>query len=133
MKRPKPIQGFKKFVGNRKPVIKEVLREPTAVEERRVADDLGMDVLQPIAGKPELVVPHHRAVLQDDMRRAAGIVAEARQREFLGDHVAAKDRAAFQHQAAIAGLGQISRRHQAVVTRASHDDVELVRHAPSIP
>ncbi len=30
MKRPKPIQGFKKFVVRRKPVIKEVLREPTA-------------------------------------------------------------------------------------------------------
>lgn len=30
MKRPKPIEGFKKFVNDRKPVIKEVLREPTA-------------------------------------------------------------------------------------------------------
>ncbi len=30
MQRPKPIQGFKKFVSRRRPVIKEVLREPTA-------------------------------------------------------------------------------------------------------
>ena len=30
MKRPKPIAGFKKFVNKRKPVIREVLREPTA-------------------------------------------------------------------------------------------------------
>ena len=30
MQRPKPIQGFKKFVNKRKPVIKDVLREPTA-------------------------------------------------------------------------------------------------------
>lgn len=31
MQRPKPIQGFRKFVNTRrKPVIKEVLREPTA-------------------------------------------------------------------------------------------------------
>lgn len=30
MKRPKPIEGFKKFVGNRKPAINEVVREPTA-------------------------------------------------------------------------------------------------------
>jgi len=30
MKRPKPIQGFKKFVHRRKPAIKEVLRETTA-------------------------------------------------------------------------------------------------------
>lgn len=30
MKRPKPIAGFKRFVNRRKPIIKEVLREPTA-------------------------------------------------------------------------------------------------------
>lgn len=30
MKRPKPVQGFKKFVSRRRPVINEVLREPTA-------------------------------------------------------------------------------------------------------
>lgn len=30
MKRPKPIQGFKKFVSKRRPAISEVVREPTA-------------------------------------------------------------------------------------------------------
>jgi diadenosine hexaphosphate hydrolase (ATP-forming) len=30
MKRPKPIQGIKKFVARRKPAISEVVREPTA-------------------------------------------------------------------------------------------------------
>ncbi|MBI3624204.1 NUDIX domain-containing protein [Candidatus Saccharibacteria bacterium] len=30
MKRPKPIQGFKKFVYRHRPAIKEVVREPTA-------------------------------------------------------------------------------------------------------
>ncbi len=30
MKRPKPLQGFKKFVSKRKPTISEVVREPTA-------------------------------------------------------------------------------------------------------
>ncbi|MCA9333065.1 NUDIX domain-containing protein [Candidatus Saccharibacteria bacterium] len=30
MKRPKPIQGIKKFVNKRKPAISEVVREPTA-------------------------------------------------------------------------------------------------------
>jgi ADP-ribose pyrophosphatase YjhB (NUDIX family) len=30
MKRPKPLQGFKKFVHNRRPTISEVVREPTA-------------------------------------------------------------------------------------------------------
>lgn len=30
MKRPKPIQGFKKFIPRRKPAINEVVREPTS-------------------------------------------------------------------------------------------------------
>ncbi len=30
MKRPKPLQGFKKFVNQRRPTINEVVREPTA-------------------------------------------------------------------------------------------------------
>jgi ADP-ribose pyrophosphatase YjhB (NUDIX family) len=30
MKRPKPIDGFKKFIKNRRPAIDEVVREPTA-------------------------------------------------------------------------------------------------------
>jgi ADP-ribose pyrophosphatase YjhB (NUDIX family) len=30
MKRPKPIQNFRKFVGRRRPTISEVVREPTA-------------------------------------------------------------------------------------------------------
>ena len=30
MKRPKPLQGFKKFVRERRPAISEVVREPTA-------------------------------------------------------------------------------------------------------
>jgi diadenosine hexaphosphate hydrolase (ATP-forming) len=30
MKRPKPIQGFKKFIPKRKPAISEVVREPTS-------------------------------------------------------------------------------------------------------
>jgi ADP-ribose pyrophosphatase YjhB (NUDIX family) len=30
MKRPKPIQGFKKFMPHRRPAINEVVREPTA-------------------------------------------------------------------------------------------------------
>jgi len=30
MKRPKPLQGIKKFVSSRKPAISEVVREPTA-------------------------------------------------------------------------------------------------------
>lgn len=30
MKRPKPVEGLKKFVSNRRPAINEVVREPTA-------------------------------------------------------------------------------------------------------
>ena len=67
-----------------------VLREPAAVEERRVADDLGMNVFEAVVGEAKFVVPHHRAVLQDDVSSAAGIVAEARQRQLLGDDIASE-------------------------------------------
>jgi len=49
MKRPKPIQGFKKFVVRRKPVIKEVLREPTAggiVYRKNEAKDVEILLIQ---------------------------------------------------------------------------------------
>lgn len=47
MKRPKPIQNIKKFVHNRKPSIKEVVREPTAggVIFRRAAKGSGIEIL----------------------------------------------------------------------------------------
>ena len=40
MKRPKPLQGFKKLVNRRRPIISEVVREPTAggIVFRRQAD-----------------------------------------------------------------------------------------------
>lgn len=47
MKRPKPIQGIKKFVKIRKPAISEVVREPTAggVIYRRSKKDNGIEIL----------------------------------------------------------------------------------------
>lgn len=47
MKRPKPIQGFKKFVNNRRPAISEVVREPTAggVIFRRSSKDNKLEIL----------------------------------------------------------------------------------------
>ena len=103
--------------------------EPTAVEKRRVTDDLGMDVFEPVIGETELVVPHHRAILQNDMCGAAGIVAESGKRQFLGDDIAAQHGTAFEHQAAIAGLGEIGRGDQAVVACASDDNVKTISHS----
>ncbi len=47
MKRPKPIQGFRKFVHRRRPAISEVVREPTAggVIFRRSANGKGTEIL----------------------------------------------------------------------------------------
>lgn len=47
MKRPKPIQNIKKFVNNRKPSIKEVVREPTAggVIFRHAKKGSGVEIL----------------------------------------------------------------------------------------
>ncbi len=47
MKRPKPIQGIKKFVHRRRPAIKEVVREPTSggIIFRRNATSNNIEVL----------------------------------------------------------------------------------------
>jgi len=47
MKRPKPLQGFKKFVTRRKPTISEVVREPTAggIIFRRNASSKEVEIL----------------------------------------------------------------------------------------
>lgn len=47
MIRPKPVQGFKKFVSRRRPVISEVVREPTAggVVFRRNATTKQLEIL----------------------------------------------------------------------------------------
>lgn len=47
MKRPKPIQGIKKFVSRRRPTISEVVREPTAggVIYRRNKKNQGVEIL----------------------------------------------------------------------------------------
>ncbi|MEK7603050.1 MAG: NUDIX domain-containing protein [Patescibacteria group bacterium] len=47
MKRPKPVQGLKKFVSRRKPAIVEVLREPTAggIVFRRAKNGKDVEIL----------------------------------------------------------------------------------------
>ena len=48
MKRPKPVQGFKKFVNRRRPAIDEVVREPTAggvVYRRNPAKNKRLEIL----------------------------------------------------------------------------------------
>lgn len=47
MKRPKPIQGIRKFVHRKRPAINEVLREPTAggIVFRRNAETKGVEIL----------------------------------------------------------------------------------------
>ncbi len=47
MKRPKPLHGFKKFVRTRRPVISEVVREPTAggIIYRRSAKTNDIEIL----------------------------------------------------------------------------------------
>lgn len=49
MKRPKPIQGIKKFVSHRKPTISEVVREPTAggvIYRRNAKQDVEILLIQ---------------------------------------------------------------------------------------
>lgn len=59
MKRPKPIQGFKKFVGRRKPTISEVVREPTAggIIFRRNAKNKKIEILLIQDAKDRWTIP----------------------------------------------------------------------------
>ncbi len=59
MKRPKPVQGFRKFVQRRRPAIKEVLREPTAggVVFRRNAKSKQVEILLIQDAKDRWTIP----------------------------------------------------------------------------
>jgi ADP-ribose pyrophosphatase YjhB (NUDIX family) len=59
MKRPKPIHGFKKFVHDRRPSIKEVVREPTAggVVYRRNAKTNAIEILLIQDAKDRWTIP----------------------------------------------------------------------------
>ena len=103
------------------------LRQMRAVRKRTMHHDFGMNVFEAVLAEPELVVAQHRRILDHHMRGPARVVLEARQRQFLGDAIAADHRPAFQHQAAVAGLRQIGRRDQAVVPGAGDDDIETDR------
>jgi hypothetical protein len=94
-------------------------------------DDLGMNVFEAVVGEPELVVAQHRAVLDHDVRRAARVVLKPRQRQLLGDAIATDHRPTFQHQATIAGFGEISGRDQGVVPGTRNDDIETIGHVHS--
>ncbi len=58
MKRPKPVQGFRKFVA-RRPAISEVVREPTAggVVYRRNPDTKGVEILLIQDAKDRWTIP----------------------------------------------------------------------------
>lgn len=59
MKRPKPIHGFKKFVSQHRPTIKEVVREPTAggIVYRRNAKNNGIEILLIQDAKDRWTIP----------------------------------------------------------------------------
>ncbi len=106
-----------------------ILREPRPVRKRHVHDDVGKDVFEPVFAELELVVAQRRAVLDDDVGGRAGVVPEPRQRQLFGDAVAADDGTAVEHDAAIARLGKIGRREQAVVAGPRDHDVETIGHS----
>ncbi len=59
MKRPKPLQGIKKFVQRRRPVINEVVREPTAggIIFRHNPKDQGVEILLIADAKNRWTIP----------------------------------------------------------------------------
>jgi len=108
-----------------------VLRQIGAVRERKVHHDLRMDVFESVVAEPEFVVAQHRTILDHDVSRSARVVLEAGKRQFLRHAIAAHHRPSLQHQAAVAGLGQIGGGDQAVVPGTRDDDIESIRHIHS--
>ena len=79
--------------------------------------------------EPDITALERRAVLDDDVGGGAGVVPESGQRQLFGDAVAADDGTAVEHDAAMAGLGKIGRRKQAVVAGPRDHDVETIGHS----
>ncbi|HVO86726.1 MAG TPA: NUDIX domain-containing protein [Candidatus Binatia bacterium] len=59
MKRPKPLHGFKKFVSDHRPAIREVVREPTAggIIFRRSPKSSGVEILLIADSKGRWTIP----------------------------------------------------------------------------
>ena len=74
MKRPKPIQGIKKFVDKRKPSIREVLREPTAggIIFRRAKPSGKIEILLIQDAKDRWTIPKGHIEEGESARQAAG-------------------------------------------------------------
>ncbi len=73
MKRPKPIQGLKKFVNKRKPSIKEVVREPTAggIIFRRAKTSKNVEILLIQDAKNRWTIPKGHIEEGESAREAA--------------------------------------------------------------
>lgn len=73
MKRPKPIQGIKKFVKDRRPTISEVVREPTAggvIFRRNQKNDIEILLIQD--AKNRWTVPKGHIEEGESAKEAAG-------------------------------------------------------------
>ena len=99
------------------------------VLERHHQRGVGEDVPQAVPPELQLVVAHERVRLDQDMGARTGVVPEARQRQLLGDGVAAEQLARLEHDHAEPRPGEICRRDQAVVPGPRDHDVGLIPHA----
>lgn len=74
MKRPKPLEGFKKFVVRRKPAISEVVREPTAggVVFRRAANSQEVEILLIQDAKNRWTIPKGHIEEGETAKETAG-------------------------------------------------------------
>jgi bis(5'-nucleosidyl)-tetraphosphatase len=73
MKRPKPVQGFKKFVHTRRPTIREVVREPTAggVVFRRPENSKEVEILLIQDAKNRWTIPKGHIEEGENARQTA--------------------------------------------------------------
>ena len=104
------------------------------VREGHLLDRVRLGVAQAvIGGQAQLVAAEHRVDPDHGVPGGAGVDAEPGQQQFLGGGPAAGNVPGVQHQAAVARLGQVAGREQAVVPGSGHHDVGVLGHRRPCP
>src|SRR6266849_1681592 len=104
------------------------LSQPGAVGKGDVNDGIGLQVLEPVLAKLQLIVAQRRARLDQIVRRRASVVQEAGQRQFLRRRVTTHDRPRVEHATLEAGVCQVRRGDERIVSASGDDDVKRLAH-----
>ena len=105
------------------------LRDLLSIRQGHVGHRVGLEVLEAVVGvQAQLVVGQQRVDPDERVAGRAAVDPVAGADQLLGRGAAAGDRAGVEHQALVAGLGQVGGGDQAVVPAPGHHDVRRRAH-----